>query len=178
MVKKHFAALYALFANRAYCAHRLTISVCLGVYIAFCPLVGLHTAMVFFLGWLFSLHTPVLLAVSMLINNPWTMIGIYGLDHWIGKEVCNFFVIDHALFAPEVLQSWNQWLFSYLHMPDFSLGAFLLGGNVLGVTCAVIAYPIVNYGVIRYIRLKEHLSKQKENKSTDCAGSNENNSAE
>jgi uncharacterized protein (DUF2062 family) len=177
MLKKQLLALYTLFANHELCAHRLTVSVCWGVFIAFSPFVGLHTVMVFFFGWLFSLHTSVLLIVSMFINNPWTMIAIYGIDHWFGKILCDFFGIDHTFFAPTFLQSWNQWLFSYLAMTEFSLGAFLFGGNVLGFACALLSYPVVKFGVIRYIRMKNHFLKKKEKISIQSIGHNENNSA-
>ena len=177
MIKKHLIAFYAIFANRAHCAHRLTLSVCLGVFIAFSPLIGLHTIMVFFFGRLFSLHTPILLAVSMTINNPWTMIGVYGLDHWVGKITCNFFEIDPTIFAPAFLQSWNQWLFSFLGTSEFSLGAFLVGCHVLGLICALISYPIVKYGIIRYIRMKNYFLQKKENNTIKFIGNDENSSA-
>ncbi len=163
MIKQQLTKLYYLFANRLNCAHRLSLSASLGVFIAFCPLVGLHTVIAIFCGWLFSLHTSVLLVVSMTINNPWTMLGVYGSGHWFGISMCDFFAIDHMLFAPEYLQSWSQWLFSFLGTSQFSIGAFLIGGNALGLLCAFISYPIIKYGIIRYIRYKTRYRQKDEN---------------
>ncbi len=43
---------------------KLALGISLGVYIALCPFIGFHTAMVFLCAWLFRLHVGVLLTVS------------------------------------------------------------------------------------------------------------------
>ena len=66
------------------CPDRLALSLALGAYIAFCPFVGLHTALVFVFAWLLSLNALVLLAISNGINNPFTMLPIYASGHMTG----------------------------------------------------------------------------------------------
>jgi uncharacterized protein (DUF2062 family) len=65
-------------------AHKLALSFCLGAYIAFSPFLGLHTAMVFVLGWLSRLNIPIIMAATHVVNNPWTMVPIYSADYGIG----------------------------------------------------------------------------------------------
>src|SRR3990172_4094846 len=63
-------------------SQRIAIAFALGVYIAFSPLIGLHTAMVFLFAWLFRLNTIALLLGSLL-NNPWTFGPLFGRCLWL-----------------------------------------------------------------------------------------------
>ena len=101
-------------------AYKLAASCALGAYIAFSPFVGLHTAMVFALSWLFTLNSTVTWAVSVAINNPWTMVPVYFSDYMVGDKLAQFF----GFTLPA---SW----------------AFLIGGNLLGLIIGVMLYPIV-----------------------------------
>lgn len=125
------------------CPKKLATSFCLGVYIAFSPFIGLHTAMTFLFGWLFALNTAIILTISMLINNPWTMVPVYGLDHVFGVwvfDVCGF---DCMAWNPYWLTSCNAYLQYYTGISGLSLYAFMLGGNLLGVTLGVMLYPLI-----------------------------------
>ncbi len=126
------------------CSKEFARSFCVGVYIAFSPFIGFHTAMVFFFSWLFALNFVVLLGVSMLVNNPFTMIPIYGSGYVFGDWL--------LAYMPEQFFS----LFDYFSIArDFfkktmgispsSIGAFLVGGNLLGILIAVILYPLIRY---------------------------------
>ncbi len=53
---------------------KLAAAFCMGVYIAFSPFPGFHTAMVFVLSWMCHLNVGVVFASSCVINNPWTMV--------------------------------------------------------------------------------------------------------
>src|ERR1700691_57350 len=64
---------------------KLALTCALGTYIGISPLVGLHTVMTFLFGWLFSLNIAALFTISVLINNPWTMVPVYSIDHLFGK---------------------------------------------------------------------------------------------
>ena len=72
------------------CVATFTLSCCMGIYIAFCPFVGFHTAMVFVFSWLFALNVSVVLAVSVLINNPWTMLPVYGFSYFCGDWILSW----------------------------------------------------------------------------------------
>ncbi len=108
-------------------AYKLAASCALGAYIAFSPFFGLHTVMVFGLSWLFALNVPVTWAVSVAINNPWTMIPVYFSGYYVG---------DWILTATGHVPA--QWV------------SFLIGGNLLGLCIAVMLYPIVLRMCIRF----------------------------
>ena len=124
------------------CAHKFALSCCTGVYIAFSPFVGFHTIMVFLFSWLFALNAAIMFSVSLFINNPWTMVPVYGIDYIVGDWLFNLLGINGV--------SWNPWwcytlLTTYSSYSGLSLGAFLVGGNLLGLSIGGIVYPIMRY---------------------------------
>jgi uncharacterized protein (DUF2062 family) len=125
------------------CPDRLALSLALGAYIAFCPFVGLHTALVFAFAWMLSLNALVLLAISNGINNPLTMVPIYASGHMAGDWLLNG-VLGYDVYGLD--PSWMQWLnqkiVAVIGMPKLSLTAFMIGGNLLGILIAVLLYPI------------------------------------
>lgn len=125
------------------CMHRLALSACMGIYIAFCPFVGLHTAMVFLFAWLFALNFAVMLSVSMTVNNPWTMIPVYGAGHVVGDWLLSWFGVDHYDWNPSWIQSMNEWAHAKVGLNGFSFWAFMLGGNLLGIALSFLAYPMI-----------------------------------
>ena len=67
-------------------------SFALGLSIAWNPLLGLHTGMVFLFCVIFRrLHRP-LMIMAMLINNPWTMVPIATASTWVGILVRGRFI--------------------------------------------------------------------------------------
>ncbi len=124
------------------CPHKLALSFSVGAYIAFSPLIGLHTAMAFLFGWLFALNTAVLLSVSIAINNPWTMVLVYGSNHIVGNWLFQLLNIDGMSWNPGWLTSCNLFLYKYLGT-GISFWAFFIGGNLLGLCIGGMIYPIV-----------------------------------
>jgi uncharacterized protein (DUF2062 family) len=127
-------------------ARQLAISFCVGVYIAFSPFPGLHTWMTLLAAWVFSLNVAVVFAASMVINNPWTMIPIYGSDYLLGDYLLRFWygssaqvcALDPAWMCPV-----NNFFHKYTGIEPVSLWGFLLGGNILGITLAFALYPLI-----------------------------------
>lgn len=123
--------------------HQLALAIALATYIAFSPFLGLHTIMLVIAGWLFNLNIPFLVAVGYGINNPWTMIPIYMggyfFGYWLLHIVC---AVPLAGLNPEWMVWFNHKLMAYLEIKEISFWAFMLGGNVLGVVFALIAYPV------------------------------------
>ena len=62
---------------------KLTLSFCIGIYIAFSPFPGIHTVMMLVAKWLFRLNFTVLF-IATSINNPWTMIPFFSFDFFFG----------------------------------------------------------------------------------------------
>ncbi len=125
------------------CLHRLTLSCCMGIYIAFCPFVGFHTALVFLFAWLFALNFAVMLSVSMLVNNPWTMVPVYGAGHMFGDWMLSLCGLDHYEWNPSWITSLNEWAHQAIGLKGFSFWAFMIGGNILGIGLGVMCYPII-----------------------------------
>ena len=124
------------------CAHKFALACCTGVYIAFSPFIGFHTVMVFLFSWLFALNTAIMLAVSLFINNPWTMVPVYGIGYIVGDWLFNLLGINSASWNPR----WcNILLKTYSNYSSISLGAFLVGGNLLGLGIGGMIYPIMRY---------------------------------
>ena len=123
--------------------HKLALTCALGVYIGFSPLIGLHTVMTFFFGWMFSLNIAALFAVSVLVNNPWTMVPVYSIDHLFGTWLFNLFHINYLQLEPVWVESCNLFLKKHTGITGLSLSAFLVGGNLLAIVISLVIYPLV-----------------------------------
>jgi uncharacterized protein (DUF2062 family) len=119
---------------------KLARSTCVGVFIAFSPYIGLHTLLAIALCWLFSLNYPITLSVQLLINNPWTMVPVYGCDYFFGKFITGYCNIGVLQTAPVCLQWLFEPLSTTLGMSNQAVWSFVLGGNLLGILLAVLLY--------------------------------------
>ena len=130
-------------------AAQLARSFCVGIFIAFSPFVGFHTAMTFLFSWLFSLNVAVVFAVSCGLNNPWTMIPIYGADYLLGEQIlCSWFGSSSEAVCsldPVWMSGVNNFLHTTVGIERVSLWGFLLGGNILGIIFGVGLYPLVKW---------------------------------
>lgn len=119
---------------------RLALSTCLGIYVAFSPFVGLHTLMAISLAWLLSFNMAVTLMVSCLINNPWTMVPVYGCNYIFGKWVCYSCNVDLMAYAPQLFLSLFEPLSSSIGVSSHSIWTFFIGGNILSILLAIMMY--------------------------------------
>lgn len=123
-------------------------SVC-GIWIAFCPFLGLHTMLVFVCSWLFSLNVAVVLGLSVLINNPWTMLPVYYFDYQVGMYLY-FYTIGQIPENPFWLQFVLIYMQKNLLIPSFSFWAFMIGGLFVATAAAVITYSFfIGYGFFK-----------------------------
>lgn len=112
---------------------RTALAFALGVFIAFSPAYGLHTAMVVLCTWLFGLNFLALLA-GALVNNPWTVIPILGATYWTGALLLGR--TDQPSF------DWQDMSFSGIYQQVLPYAApFVLGALVLSVLGALLSYP-------------------------------------
>ena len=113
---------------------RTAVAFALGVFIAFTPTYGLHTASVVFLAWALRLNFPAIM-VGSLINNPWTVVPILGATMWTG-----FFLLG-IQDVPDV--SWGHLSITTLYetVRPFIL-PFTLGALTLSILGALLAYPL------------------------------------
>lgn len=130
----------------------LALSFCMGIYIAFSPFIGLHTAMTFFLVWFLGLHMATTFAASILLHNPWTTLPIYGIDYvfgeWLLKKVGG---LDTLSMNPSWMSSLNDVLHVHLGLSNVSFWSFMIGGNVLGIVISVGMYPLIKRIFIKFV---------------------------
>ena len=121
---------------------RTALAFAIGVFIAFSPTYGLHTVMVLFCTWALGLNFLALMAGAF-INNPWTIVPILGATYWVGALLLG--QSDVPSF------DWQDLSFSAIYdqvMPY--AGPFFLGGFVLSLLGAALAYPLAYYFVAKH----------------------------
>jgi uncharacterized protein len=133
---------------------KLAGSFAIGIFIAFSPYLGVQTILIFLLGFLLKLNKKIIFTIVYVINNPWTMFPIVGLDYMVGvyisKSILN---IDLSLYNPSWMMSFNVWLNNkvgyyvsqYMDVQKLSFWTYMLGGHVLAIFLAIPAYFIANY---------------------------------
>ncbi|MFC1842626.1 DUF2062 domain-containing protein [Candidatus Dependentiae bacterium] len=139
----------------------LAMSFCVGVFIAFSPFVGLHTAMIFLISWLFSLNFAVTLSASLFINNPWTMAPVYSVDYFFGEWFFNKLLgLNSLSLNPCWMEPLNGLISKYTGIAGISFWSFMVGGNLLGLLVSAILYPVVRF-------VFERMSENMHNKDTN-----------
>ena len=122
---------------------QLAWSFCLGLSVAWNPLLGLHTGMVFLFCLIFRrLHRP-LMIMAMLINNPWTVVPIATASTWVGNAVRGRFTSANLAKVHWHEIGWRSFLTwdgfeAMTHMLRPILKSYLLGGTI----CTLLALPV------------------------------------
>lgn len=121
---------------------RTALAFAIGVFIGFSPTYGLHTVIVFICAWAWRLNVLALMAGAFL-NNPWTLVPILGATYWVGALVLGR--SDSPTF------DWNDVSFNaiYEQVMPYAI-PFVLGGFILSVLGAALAYPLAYYFVAKY----------------------------
>jgi uncharacterized protein (DUF2062 family) len=128
--------------------HKLALAFALGVFVAFSPTVGLHIASCILLAWIFRVSKLVVLTASF-INNPWTIVPLYGLCIWFGIKITGTTVP-----VPQI--AWNDLTITsaYLILKPY-LWPYIAGTLILGTIAAIIAYLLFYWAILRYRRLEK-----------------------
>ena len=121
---------------------RTALAFAIGVFIGFSPAYGLHTVMVFFCAWALGLNFLALIAGAYL-NNPWTVVPILGATYWVGALLLGR--SDSPSF------DWKDVSFGAIYEQVMPYAVpFVLGGFVLSLLGAALAYPLAYYFVAKY----------------------------
>ena len=121
---------------------RTALAFAIGVFIGFSPVYGLHTVMVLLCAWVLGLNLLALM-VGAYLNNPWTMVPILGATYWVGALLLGR--SDGPAF------DWQDLSFSAIYEQVMPYAApFFLGGFVLSLLGAVLAYPLAYYFVSKH----------------------------
>src|SRR5581483_4812060 len=92
-------------------AEKLTLSFCLGVYLAFSPFLGFQTWLVFPLCWIFRLNITVTMTTLYIVSNPFSMIPIILAGYFVGELLLiKILHINATAYNP----SWLTWLLDFL----------------------------------------------------------------
>lgn len=124
---------------------KLKLAFATGVFIAFCPLVGLHTVLAVIVTWMFRFN-PVAVMVGAFINNPWTFVPIYGAGLWLGL----------ALWPPTVELPGISFVgisfFDFMTQFRPYLVPFVLGNTLAALVASVLAYGLMHVLIKAYRR--------------------------
>lgn len=141
MVKSWAQGFLTSLVRRERSAKVLAASTAVGAYIAFSPFIFFHTFMALVFVWFFPLNLAVVLIVSNLINNPWSMVPVYTAGYvvgdWLLRGFCSF---DPLTLNPSWMATLNEPLQRWTGIEGISFWSFMLGGNLLGLLAAGILY--------------------------------------
>jgi uncharacterized protein (DUF2062 family) len=137
---------------------RTALAFAIGVFLAFSPLYGLHTISVLVCAWVLRLNVVAMLAGSF-INNPWTLLPILGATMWVGLRLMPLGTGTPVGIGAPPPFAWGDVTVQMLwHQLQPFFFPFVVGATVLGIVCALIAYPLLLFGIRRYHDTQRRLS--------------------
>lgn len=113
--------------------HRLALSFAIGVWIAFNPLFGVHTAMALGLAFALRLSRAAML-LGAYVNNPWTVAPLYGAGTLLG---CVLLGVPPGGLADV---NWSDGSLALWSALKPFLWPFVVGNLLLGVIAALPSY--------------------------------------
>jgi uncharacterized protein (DUF2062 family) len=123
--------------------HRIALSFALGVFIAFSPLLGLHTVMALGIAIAFRLSKAAII-VGIYVNNPWTIAPMYMGGIVIGCYLLGVSTDDLVGLHFEG-HGWALYR-TLAHQLRPYLWPFVLGNTLLGI-----AFGLLGYFVLRRV---------------------------
>jgi uncharacterized protein (DUF2062 family) len=120
--------------------HRIALAFGIGVWIAFSPLLGVHTLLALAIAFAFRLSRVAIL-LGAYINNPWTLAPLYLAGTVVGCALLG--VSTEGLAAVDWSLEGTQFYAGLLASLRPYLWPFLLGNTVLGVSGGVVGYLVL-----------------------------------
>jgi len=136
---------------------RTALAFSIGVFIAFCPFLGLHTILATFVAFVFRFNKIAIYAGTF-INNPFlTLVPIIIASYAIGA-----FILGRPLKIPDegVEMLTHPAIFSGDYYRQIFIQSwtiikpFAVGATVLSVVCSLLAYPLTLKALRAYRRRK------------------------
>ena len=136
---------------------RTALAFSIGVFIAFCPFLGLHTILATFVAFVFRFNKIAIYAGTF-INNPFlTLVPII-----IGSYAIGAFILGRPLKIPDegVEMLTHPAIFSGDYYRQIFVQSwtiikpFAVGATVLSVVCSLLAYPLTLKALRAYRRRK------------------------
>ena len=122
--------------------HRPAVAFGLGLWLAFFPILGIHTGLALLIAFAFRLNRAALL-VGVYFSNPWTVAPLYIAGTMLGCAVLGvptegLEAIDWDLHGMAFYRALAASLRPYLW-------PFVLGNTVLGVLAGLIGYLVLRF---------------------------------
>lgn len=117
--------------------HRIALAFGIGIWIAFFPIWGIHTAMALLIAFAFRLSRAAMV-LGAYVNNPWTVAPLYTagtiLGCWLLRvPVQGFEDLDWTLKGRAFLEALVQTLRPYLW-------PFVVGNTIVGLVGGLVGY--------------------------------------
>jgi uncharacterized protein (DUF2062 family) len=127
---------------------KLALAFALGVFVAFTPTIGLHILTCLVLAWAFRLSKLVIITASF-INNPWTIMPLYGFCIWFGVKITG-----DAAIVPHI--AWDELRISTVYpvLKPYLL-AYVVGTLLVGAVAALVSYFLFYWAVVRYRQIEK-----------------------
>jgi uncharacterized protein (DUF2062 family) len=120
--------------------HRTAVAFAIGVFIAFSPLLGLHTGMALAIAFAFRLSRVAILTGAYL-NNPWTLGPMYMTGTLLGCALLS--VPPHGLDAIDWHLQGRAFYAALVETLRPYLWPYLIGNTVLGAVAAGAGYVVM-----------------------------------
>jgi len=124
--------------------HKFALACSWGAYIAFSPFPGLHTLMAIGISWLLAMSPAITVGMAYFVNNPWTLVPVYGSDYAVG-----YWLVHKVLKIPTAYLGFpgTEYFYTFWHnhigIAQPCIWSFLIGGNLLGIAAGLITYPLM-----------------------------------
>jgi len=126
--------------------HRTALAFALGVFIAFFPILGIHTGLALLIAFVFRLSRLALLA-GCWVNNPWTIAPMYTAGTLLGCALLG--VPSEGLGSVRWDLSGDAFYASLWHGLWPYVMPYIVGNLVLGAFCAALVYGLVRSALLR-----------------------------
>lgn len=126
--------------------HRIALAFGLGIWIAFSPLLGLHTLMALGIAFAFRLSRAAIL-IGCYVNNPWTLAPLFLAGTLVGCRLLG--VSTEGLATID----WDQHGLAFYtdllaHLRPY-LWPYIVGNTLLGVGFGLLSYFVLRTILIR-----------------------------
>jgi uncharacterized protein (DUF2062 family) len=119
---------------------RTALAFAIGVWIAFCPLIGIHTGLALLIAVVFRLNRVALL-LGAYVNNPWTLAPLFMAGTFLG---CLLLGVAPGQAASIEWPHHVGAMYETLARLRPLLWPYVVGNVVLGTVSAAVAYAVVS----------------------------------
>jgi uncharacterized protein (DUF2062 family) len=120
--------------------NRIALAFGIGVWLAFSPLLGLHTVLALLIAYFFRLNRAALL-VGVYVNNPWTLAPFFMAGTVLGCEI--FGVSTEGLEAIDFRLHGRAFYRTLLEGLRPYVWPFVVGNTVLGIAGGLAGYVVL-----------------------------------